>query len=204
MNESTAQSRDGASESVLQSIVAMIALGVALGLGFNALGLTNKPGWGIAWVGKDRAADVPSLADLEPPSDDPMAITVDAGSGVPAIPDLDRPIEAALEQVRRLHAAGAALFVDARDAEEFAAGHIAGAVNLPYDVAAGEPALVENLDSAGRPTVVYCGGGACELSMDLAYELIYAGHKKVLIYMGGYPEWAAAGYPVATGEPEGR
>ncbi len=200
MIEWMARRREDAREKVPQSIVAMVVAGIALGLGFNALGLKHKPGWGIDWIGKDRAAEMPSLVV----SDDPMALSGDAGSGVPTIPDLDRPIEAALEQVRRLHAAGAALFVDAREPEEYAQGHIAGAVHLPYDLAAGEPELIENLDSGGRPIVVYCGGGACELSMNLAYEMIYAGHTKVLVYMGGYPEWVEAGYPVAPVEAEGR
>ena len=161
------------------SIVVMLAAGIVFGVAFNAIGLESKPGWGIAWVGKDRAEEVVSLTG--------------GVEGLPEIPDLDRPIEADIARATLFHESGAALFVDARDVEEYAAGHIAGAISMPYDVAAGEPELIENLDPGGRPIVVYCGGGECELSMSLAYEMIFAGHTKVLIYMGGYDEWGGSG-----------
>jgi rhodanese-related sulfurtransferase len=171
------------------SIVVMLAAGIVLGIAFNAIGLESDPGWGIGWVGKDRAEGIVSLAG--------------AGEGLPEIPDLDRPIETDLARTRLFHEAGAALFVDARDVEEYSAGHISGAISMPYDVASGDPELIESLDPGGRPIVVYCGGGECELSISLAYEMIFAGHTKVLIYTGGYDEWAGAGQPVASGGADG-
>jgi 3-mercaptopyruvate sulfurtransferase SseA len=40
--------------------------------------------------------------------------------------------------------------------------------------------------------------------MNLAFALVQAGHKKVLVYMGGYPEWQDAGLPVERGTAEAR
>ena len=62
------------------------------------------------------------------------------------------------------------------------------------------PALLESLDTAGRPIIVYCGGGTCEISISLAEELIFAGHQRVAVYMGGYPEWVETGNAIETGE----
>jgi rhodanese-related sulfurtransferase len=183
------RNRGPAEGGTIGSIAAILAVGIVLGVAFNAIGLGSRPGWGLAWVGTDRAKGLDSLDG--------------AIAGLPEIPDSEVPIEADLARVRLFYESGAALFVDARDADEYSAGHIAGALNMPYDVASGEPELIENLDSGGRPIVVYCGGGECELSINLAYEMIFAGHTKVLVYTGGYDEWAAAGQPVATGLAEG-
>jgi len=198
-------------ERVFGGILALVIVGGVLGIAFNAIGQSSKPGWGIGWIGEDRMAQTGSIDDLvgadgsaslEGASDDPMAMT--GGAGDLALPDLDRPIKANLEQVKRFFDADAAVFADARDPDEFAEGHIARSINLPFDVAAGDPAMLEQLETGGRPIVVYCGGGDCELSMNLAYDLFYAGHPHVLVYEGGYPEWEAAGFPVADGPAEGR
>ena len=129
-----------------------------------------------------------------------MAVDVAAGSSdLPEIPDLDRPIQIGLDAVKRLVDADAAVIVDAREADEFAAGHLPGALSMPYDEVSAEPERMENLDAGGRPIVVYCGGGACELSLNMAWDLISAGQKRVVVFMGGFPEWAEAGYAVETG-----
>lgn len=184
-------------------------VGLALGFAFNWLGQGSRAGWGLSWIGKDRVAEMPSLTDLgsgtptpEPSSGyneitDPMA--VGAGTEAAQIPDLDRPIQSELAGVKRLFDAGAVVFVDAREPDEYAEGHIPGAISMPYDEVSGEPERLENLQAEGKAIAVYCGGGACELSLNLAWDLIYAGQKKVLVYMGGFPEWVAAGYPVERG-----
>lgn len=52
---------------------------------------------------------------------------------------------------------GGALLLDVRSPEEFADGHLAGAVNIPVDALPGRLAEVEPKD---RPVVVYCRSGA--------------------------------------------
>lgn len=117
----------------------------------------------------------------------------------PAIPESREPIEGGLAIVRRLYEAKAALFLDARSPEEFAQGHIAGATNLPFDDVFRDPAVLEKLEDKGRPVVTYCGGGDCDLSRNLAFSIIDAGRRRVLVFTGGLPEWQQAGLPVATG-----
>ena len=131
---------------------------------------------------------------------DPMAVGAAVGSaGLPEIPVLDRPIQIELQAVKALFDARNVVIVDSREPDEFAEGHIPGALSMPFDEVTSEPERLEGLDTGGRPIVVYCGGGACELSMSLAWELIYAGQSRVTVYMGGFPEWVEAGYPVESG-----
>ncbi|MFI5372812.1 MAG: rhodanese-like domain-containing protein [Candidatus Eisenbacteria bacterium] len=122
-----------------------------------------------------------------------------AAASVPVIPDTREPLEANYAVIKALHDANAALFVDARTAEEYAAGHIPGAVSLPFDDVFKKPDLAKQLDSQGRPIVTYCDGGDCELSKDLAFSLIDNGHKKVVFFKDGLPGWKSAGNEVHTG-----
>lgn len=122
---------------------------------------------------------------------------------VPVIPDVSGPLKLEIATLRRLYDANAALIIDARDSEDYNDGHIAGAMGLSYNDALADPDRVKRLDSGGRPFVLYCSGGDCELSMDLAKVLVAAGKRKVLVYEGGFPEWQAAGNPVARGPEPG-
>lgn len=118
---------------------------------------------------------------------------------VPVIPDAREPVEVGLPVVQKLHAANAALFVDARSAEEYAEGHIAGAVNLPFDDVFKDPARAKSLASGGRPIVTYCGGGDCELSRSLAFSLLDAGQHRIAVFTGGLPAWSSGGGDVRKG-----
>ena len=185
-------------DGTARGVLAIVLVGIALGVGFNWLGLGSRAEWGLPWIGVDKVASLPVL-EAAPSSGygeitDPMA--VGGGSDLPQIPDLERPIQIQLAAVKQLFDAGALLLIDAREPEEYAAGHIPGALSMPYDEVSSEPERLESLAAGGKAIAVYCGGGACELSLNLAWDLISAGQKKVVVYMGGYPEWVAAGYPV--------
>jgi len=118
---------------------------------------------------------------------------------LPFIPDANTPIQVQVATVKRFFDAHAALFLDARDPAEYEKGHIPGAIRLTNPEAQNEPERMKALPVEGRPTIVYCEGGDCEASLELARFLLESGFKKVLVYMGGYPEWEAAGHPVGRG-----
>jgi rhodanese-related sulfurtransferase len=143
-------------------------------------------------------AGTPALVAAPPPAAG-AAATTSAAADVPVIPDVTGPLKLELATLKKLYAANAALVIDAREAADYAGGHISGALSLPYNDAMAEPERVKKLDPAGRPIVIYCSGGDCELSMDLAKLLVEAGKRRVLVYEGGFPEWQGAGLPVAKG-----
>lgn len=205
-----------ADDGVLRGVVTIVVVGVALGVAFNWLGLASRSAWGLPWIGEDKLAALESLEEIVPAAeipaptgvygqvDDPMAVGLGGEVGdLPEIPELDRPVEIRLEAVKQLFDAGAAVFIDARAPEEFDAGHIAGALSMPFDEVTAEPERMENLSAGGKPIVAYCGGGMCEDSLGLAWELIAAGKTRVVVYVGGFAEWTEAGYPVEDGPPSG-
>jgi len=150
---------------------------------------------------KPPAAAKPAVATGGPAAK-PAAPAAPAKIDLPVVPDLDQPIEVKLPNVKKFFDAGAAVFVDAREASEYSAGHIAGALSVPFDDAVAKPALLEPFKQAGRPLILYCSGGDCELSKDLARNMVAEGIRKVLVFTDGFPAWAAAGYPVETGPPK--
>ena len=85
-----------------------------------------------------------------------------------------------------------ALVVDVREPNEFAAGHVLGAKNLP----------LARLDASGadlakkkeRPVIVYCDGG--ERSAKALASLKKQGFTRVANLSGGLAAWQQAGLPV--------
>jgi len=81
--------------------------------------------------------------------------------------------------------------IDVRPAEEYAAGHVAGALNIP----------VEELEKhwkelpAGREIVAYCRGPYCLLAYEAVAKLRRKGFKARRMEKG-FPEWRQAGLPV--------
>ncbi len=112
-----------------------------------------------------------------------------------SIPDfITEPLAVDLPFAKALFDGKRGIFIDARDAEEFAAGHIPGALNIPYD-------YYEDFEDtiAGLPQdetlITYCSGGECDLSTDLGDYLFYErGFASVLVFSGGMTFWEEAGY----------
>lgn len=100
------------------------------------------------------------------------------------------PVAAAelLERVRD----GLATVIDVRPPEEFAQGHIPGALNIPLDQL--ERRLGEIPDD--RETVAYCRGPWCVLSFEAVARLRAAGRSARRLD-DGWPEWRKAGMPTA-------
>lgn len=81
--------------------------------------------------------------------------------------------------------------IDVRPAEEFAAGHVAGATNVPLSD------LEKYLDRFDRDQeiVAYCRGPHCVLAFDAVATLRDNGYLARRL-KDGYPEWKSAGLPV--------
>ena len=96
------------------------------------------------------------------------------------------------ELIRRMRE-GEAVVLDVRPPEEFAAGHIRGAVNIPV----GD--LKRHLADLPRrqEIVAYCRGPYCVMAFE-AVALLRERGFKVRRLNEGYPEWKVAGLPVAA------
>ncbi len=92
-----------------------------------------------------------------------------------------------------------AILIDARTPDVYAAGHIPGALNLPVaDFDTAYPPLKKTIEAASL-LVVYCDGGDCELSHDLATMLKDLGHGPLQLFSGGFDEWMAGGNSAREG-----
>ncbi len=97
------------------------------------------------------------------------------------------PAQELLERARQ----GLVTVIDVRPPEEYAAGHLPGAVNIP--LAELEHRLHE-LDP-GQEIVAYCRGPHCVLAFDAVARLRERGLRARRLE-NGYPEWKLAGLPV--------
>jgi rhodanese-related sulfurtransferase len=83
--------------------------------------------------------------------------------------------------------------IDVRPGEEFAAGHLPSAINIPLrDLSRWLRELSRN-----REVVAYCRGPYCVLAFEAVALLRKRGFAAVRLG-GSYPEWRAAGLPVET------
>lgn len=81
------------------------------------------------------------------------------------------------------------LLIDVRTPEEFASGHISGAVNIPVESLQSRLSEVSN----GQPIVVYCRSG--NRSATASQILEQAGYTSIYD-LGGIVDWTAQGFPV--------
>ena len=90
------------------------------------------------------------------------------------------------------------VILDTRPASEYVAGHIPGAISVPVDD------LKRRLQelTKGKEYVAYCRGPYCVYA-DRAVELLRANGRRARRLLDGFPEWRAAGLPVASGDQPG-
>ena len=103
-----------------------------------------------------------------------------------------QPVE--MDELLKLARSKRVVVVDTRPANEYAAGHIAGAISVPVDD------LHRRLSglTKGKEYVAYCRGPYC-IYADRAVEILRAGGRRARRLVGGFPEWRAAGLPVVRG-----
>lgn len=86
---------------------------------------------------------------------------------------------------------GLVVVLDVRPPEEFAAGHLPGAINIPIQE------LEKRLKELPKrqEVIAYCRGPYCLMSYDAVFLLRKKGRKARRLE-AGLPEWRAAGFPV--------
>jgi ArsR family transcriptional regulator len=87
--------------------------------------------------------------------------------------------------------------IDVRPADEFAVGHLPGAINVPLPELGDKLALLD----LGREIVAYCRGPWCVMSFEAVAELRKCGFEARRLE-DGLPEWRAAGLAIELALPE--
>jgi rhodanese-related sulfurtransferase/predicted transcriptional regulator len=90
------------------------------------------------------------------------------------------------------------VILDTRPASEYVAGHIPGAISVPVDDLKQRLQLLPK----GKEYVAYCRGPYCVYA-DRAVELLRSRGRRARRLLDGFPEWRAAGLPVASGVQHG-
>ncbi len=88
---------------------------------------------------------------------------------------------------------GSVTVLDVRPAEEYGAGHVPNAINVPLAELAD---FVKQLPK-GQEVVAYCRGPHCVLAFDAVQTLRQQGFNARRLE-DGFPEWKLAGLPVAN------
>jgi len=88
---------------------------------------------------------------------------------------------------------GDIVVLDTRPPNEYAAGHIAGAISVPVAELKGRLHRLPR----NKEYVAYCRGPYCVYA-DRAVELLRKSGRRARRLRGGLPEWRAAGLPVRT------
>lgn len=87
-------------------------------------------------------------------------------------------------------------FIDSRSPEEFAEGHVKGAVNIPFYGSENYLDAINRLNK-NEIVVTYCSDADCDISILSGEELFEMGFKRVYVFIGGYDEWTKNNYPTS-------
>jgi rhodanese-related sulfurtransferase len=183
----------------------LVVLSVLLAALSNALAGPERK---LRWIGSYDEAGVPRASA-------PTTSAGAAGAPTPALPPASGTeasfpphpdkawIEISGDDAQRLFQQKSVLFLDARRTSVYRQGHIAGA--RPFSVwEADVDEKVKGFFAEGRdqaaPVVVYCSGGDCEDSHNLAEKLYKVGFDNVLVYKDGFPDWEKRNLPTTKGD----
>jgi rhodanese-related sulfurtransferase len=100
--------------------------------------------------------------------------------------------------------AKSALFIDARDPDDYQISHVKGAVNIlvdDEDLSYTDKKFNRAELNSNKEFVIYCGGVTCGLSKELANKFIEMGYgAHIYIIKNGFPEWEKNNYPIGETE----
>ncbi len=152
-------------------------LGVLIGFAFN-------------FARQDGVAIIKQAAEIEK---NPASESVESSPE-----DLVEPVWIELEEALQYFEEGTALFIDARDEEEYGEGHITGAVNVPYGWYLEEHPDLSSFFPEDKILITYCGGAECEASIELAMVMYERGYSGIKIFFGGWQDWIDNNLPFET------
>jgi rhodanese-related sulfurtransferase len=94
---------------------------------------------------------------------------------------------------------GKRVVIDVREYDEFAAGHLPGAINIPRGVLEFKIGMVPECANKSGAFLIYCRtSGRAALS---AVQLQKIGYENVISMAGGFEAWNIEGRPTEKPEP---
>jgi len=92
------------------------------------------------------------------------------------------------------------MLIDTTTPEEYAAGHIRGALNLPMEKLDAET-LARLVPDKKERIVFYCEDGECNSASAAAAKAMELGFEKVYKYRTGFKDWKDKGYAIEVSPP---
>ena len=160
-------------KTIFKQIISITLISIILGL-FNNYFITKQS---ISLIKKERNVSTVIKGDF-------------------SIPDLmTEPQIVNTNFVKHYFENNSATIIDARDWDQYAELHIKGSINIPYNTYEDSEFLYDlPIDGV---YIIYCNGGECTLSIDLAYVMFDEfDFESVFVYEEGIPVWESAGYPL--------
>lgn len=154
---------------ILRETIFILIISFSAGLGFNLV----------------RSERLPLIADWS------IEGTLKARFGEKAV--------ISLEEAKQVFFSKKGIFLDARPPNDYQAGHIQGARNLPIE------AFDEYFDKATRDLpqesliITYCDGETCTQSIKLTKKLKEMGYEDVRILVNGWSLWKKHSLPLDEG-----
>ncbi|MEE8169514.1 MAG: rhodanese-like domain-containing protein [Phycisphaerae bacterium] len=143
-----------------------------------------------------------SLANAARPK--PLPWVLDFGADIFDNPDAEAKLLISFDDVREHLLNASAIFIDARKPDAYAEGHLEGAYNVPSDdIESFMDALYMNVSNDAL-LIVYCDGGNCEASHQVADFLKQSGFGGVKIFKDGWEVLGESDLAIVYGsEPYG-
>jgi rhodanese-related sulfurtransferase len=107
--------------------------------------------------------------------------------------DVERPSSITWPEAERLVRQNLAVLVDARSRSAYDAGHITGAVSLPFNTSADEINRFRDEYAGQGQIVLYCQRSTCTVAERFASKLVVDhGYRSVRFLSSGFEEWKVA------------
>ena len=142
-------------------------------------------------VGEDVAILFASMRTVARVHSADVGRAIDAYLGVSGLGDVE---EVSRQEILDRLGAGDVVLLDVRPREEYAAGHLPGALSVPFGDLADRMEVLE----MQADIVAYCRGAYCVLAHD-AVRLLRAQGRHARRLEDGLLEWRVAGHPVEVG-----
>ena len=103
-----------------------------------------------------------------------------------------------LKEMQAVVTSGSHLIFDARPEEDYEAGHLPGAMNLPYLELHDRLDEVLMLVTPETPIVGYCSGSHCDDALLMLLELRELGITNSVLFAEGFDIWRRTNHPVES------